>query len=121
MLPELFLTRWLRCMLSREFSVQTSMELWDVILSGIPSNSRYVRSDCKLLALEEDPYSMLEFLILAMIIVKRDELFESDFSTILSLFMKYDEPTSTNDLTSTALHLKKALLEGHEFHLPARK
>ena len=46
---------------------------------------------------------MLEFLILAMIIVKRDELFESDFSTILSLFMKYDEPTSTNDLTSTAL------------------
>jgi len=108
-------------MLSREFSVQTSMELWDIILSGIPAQSRYMRSDCQLAALEEDPYSMLEFLILAMIIVKRDELFESDFSSILGLFMKYDEPASTNDLSRMALQLKRALLEGHEFTLPPRK
>jgi hypothetical protein len=36
-LPELFLTRWLRCMLSREFGVNTSMELWDYMLACIPA------------------------------------------------------------------------------------
>ena len=33
--PELHLTRWLRCMLSREFELETSLKMWDFILSGI--------------------------------------------------------------------------------------
>lgn len=33
--PELHLTRWLRCMLSREFSLENSLKIWDFILSGI--------------------------------------------------------------------------------------
>lgn len=33
--PELHLTRWLRCMMSREFSLETSLKIWDFIFSGI--------------------------------------------------------------------------------------
>ncbi len=32
--PELHLTRWLRCVLSREFSVENCVLLWDFIFAG---------------------------------------------------------------------------------------
>ena len=37
-LPELFLTRWLRCMLSREFLLPNTLELWDFIFSKSITN-----------------------------------------------------------------------------------
>lgn len=95
-LPELYQTRWLRCMLSREFSVQTSMELWDYMLAGIPAQAlteESLNTPCyDLQELAEDPFNQLEFICLAMIVAKREELLDSDFSGCLGIFMKYDEP-----------------------------
>ena len=33
--PELHLTRWLRCVLSREYSIETCLLMWDFIFAGI--------------------------------------------------------------------------------------
>lgn len=33
--PELHLTRWLRCVLSREFSVETTLIYWDFIFASV--------------------------------------------------------------------------------------
>jgi TBC1 domain family protein 5 len=33
--PELHLTRWLRCVLSREYSVEPTLILWDYIFAGV--------------------------------------------------------------------------------------
>ena len=33
--PELHLTRWLRCIMSREFCLETTLKMWDFIFSGI--------------------------------------------------------------------------------------
>ena len=43
--PELHLTRWLRCVMSREFDVEQTMIVWDYIFAGImdasASNTNY--------------------------------------------------------------------------------
>ena len=36
--PELHLTRWLRCMMSREFGLETTLKVWDFIFCGINSS-----------------------------------------------------------------------------------
>lgn len=33
--PELHLTRWLRCVMSREYNVESTLVLWDYIFAGI--------------------------------------------------------------------------------------
>lgn len=33
--PELHLTRWLRCVMSREFCIETTLKMWDFIFAGM--------------------------------------------------------------------------------------
>lgn len=96
--PELHLTRWLRCMLSREFGLENSLKIWDFILSGIdekmlgahtPGSENF---DELLKQPREDPFINLECLSVAMIALIKEELLESDFSMCLGLLMSYKEP-----------------------------
>ena len=72
------------------------MELWDYILAGIPiqalTDEALLTPNYDLSELPEDPFNQLEFICLAMIVAKREELLDSDFSMCLGTFMKYDEP-----------------------------
>jgi len=56
-----------------------------------------------------------------MIVAKREELLESDFSECLGTFMKYDQPKMTNSLTQLASKLKNCIISGSVFPIPARK
>ena len=101
------------------------MELWDYMLAGIPTSAldeESLATPCyDLLELAEDPFNQLEFSCLAMIVAKREELLESDFSMCLGTFMKYDEPKMTNSLTQLASKLKTCLLTGSKFPIAPRK
>lgn len=101
--PELHLTRWLRCMMSREFSLETSLKIWDFIFSGIEEGmiasfnaqapeSTSLDYDTLLKEPQVDPFIGLECLSVAMIALIKAELLESDFSMCLGLLMSYKEP-----------------------------
>ena len=45
--PELILLKYLRCLLSREFKLQSLLYVWDYILSGIDDQGRIYLSECK--------------------------------------------------------------------------
>ena len=36
--PEVHLTRWLRCMLTREFQLDDLLKVWDFIMTAAPDN-----------------------------------------------------------------------------------
>lgn len=58
-MPELHLTRWLRCLLAREFSIVSLVKVWDFV---------FTRNDLQ----------NLDFVCLAMLIKMRSELLSSD-------------------------------------------
>ena len=62
--------RWLRCLLSREFKIESTLIFWDYILCGIESkhkNDIKVKSS-EFLEIDDDPLAFLEYLCVAMII-----------------------------------------------------
>jgi hypothetical protein len=38
--PEIILLKWLRCLLSREFTVKSLLEMWDYMLSSVSEEGR---------------------------------------------------------------------------------
>ena len=101
--PELHLTRWLRCMMSREFQLETTLKMWDFIFVGIePVMVETIQEENKvedelnydtlLKAPKEDPFINLECISIAMISLLKTDLLESDFSMCLGLLMSYKEP-----------------------------
>ena len=91
--PELHLMRWLRCILSREFDIKTSVLFWDYIFSGIESKHRSDRRSrgTEFLETDLDPLINLDYLCTAMIINIKKDLLESDFSMCLAYLLKYPE------------------------------
>ena len=89
-IPELHLTRWLRCLLSREFNIENCLIVWDFIFAGAFGDV-------------QDKMQNLDFLCTAMIMSKRVDLMESDFSMCLGILMSFKEPENiVNDILSKA-------------------
>ena len=87
-------------MLSREFSLETSLKMWDFILSGISeemiaahiASEQELAEDDLLKPPSGDPFINLECISVAMIALIKKDLLESDFSMCLGLLMSYQEP-----------------------------
>jgi hypothetical protein len=94
--PELHLTRWLRCLLSREFALENCLLIWDFIFVN-PDN--------------------LNFVCVAMIQSKRKDLLESDFSMCLGLLMSFKEPTSVIEIIRRTIEIKKSVENGTQYVL----
>jgi len=89
-IPELHLTRWLRCLLSREFNIENCLIVWDFIFAGAFGDVL-------------DKMQNLDFLCTAMIMSKRVDLMESDFSMCLGILMSFKEPENiVGDILSKA-------------------
>jgi TBC1 domain family member 5 len=88
-IPELHLTRWLRCLLSREFAFENTLLLWDYIFAGA---DRFT---------SEDKFQILEHVCIAMMLLMRQDLMENEDSAVLGMLMSYKEP---EDLLSLLNH-----------------
>lgn len=99
-IPELHLTRWLRCLLSREYEIQSCLLVWDFIFSGAVSS--------------DDPMQNLDLLCTAMILSLRYDLMESDDSTMcLGLLMSFKEPKDVkSEILEKAVKVRECLVNG---------
>ena len=132
--PELQLMRWLRCVLSREFCVDSTLHFWDFILGGVylqhtakhqsllasPSKDNGRISD-SFPPQERDPFLNLDILCVSMIVQIRKELLESDFSMCLALMLSYEEPDDPSELISQAIAIKKKMRIGSETQVEESK
>ena len=101
----------LRCVLSREFKIDLAMLYWDFIFGGIDPKHR---SDTKskgldFLSAPDDPLIHLDYLSVAMILMIKPELLESDFSMCFTYFFNYPEPSNPESIMKYALKVRDKL------------
>ncbi|KAF3155731.1 hypothetical protein TWF106_000723 [Orbilia oligospora] len=100
-LPQIFLIRWVRLMFGREFTFDETLGLWDGIF------------------VEDPTLQIVDYISVAMILRIRWKLLEADYSTALTLLLRYEPPSSTPPLTllKDAIHLRDDLSTHTAFRL----
>lgn len=100
-LPQIFLIRWIRLMFGREFTFDETLGLWDGIF------------------VEDPTLQIVDYISVAMILRIRWKLLEADYSTALTLLLRYESPSSTPPLTllKDAIHLRDDLSTHTAFRL----
>ncbi|KAI5287212.1 hypothetical protein KEM54_006158 [Ascosphaera aggregata] len=90
-LPQIFLTRWIRLLFGREFQYQEVLSVWDIIFA------------------EGVRLELIDYVCVAMLLRIRWRLLETDYSGALSLLLKYPSPHPRHPRTfvSDALFLEK--------------
>ena len=94
-------------MLSREFSISNTIQLWDFIFSL----KRHFSKEDKLTDLKDDPLANLEYVVLSMVILKREDILQGDFSQCLGILMKYKEPSNVLGIIRHAVKIKNCIRE----------
>ena len=121
MVPELHLTRWLRCVMSREYCIESTLLVWDFIFSGvlqskIDLNNPFENEEDRMFRKSNaDPFINLEFLSCSMIASLKEELMESDFSMCLGMLMSYKEPQQLQTTINKAVEIREAILSGKKY------
>ncbi|MCJ1244124.1 hypothetical protein MMC30_001322 [Trapelia coarctata] len=100
-LPQIFVIRWIRLLFGREFPFDDVLSLWDVLFA-------------------EDPgLELIDFVCVAMLLRVRWQLMDADYSSALTLLLRYPAPPDTqgpSTFVSDALHLSKNLsLDGGSY------
>jgi hypothetical protein len=110
--PELQLMRWLRCVLSREFDIDSTLLFWDYIIGGVyvqhtslfqqtykfPLKESLTRLSEPFPDQENDPFINLDIMCVSMIVSIKEVLMESDFSMCLAYLLSYEQPENPSDL-----------------------
>lgn len=67
--PNIYLFRWLICLLTREFKIETLLYIWDVIFSFNKSESIFLEKDCKKMkGYKLNNFNFIDFIMVAMLI-----------------------------------------------------
>ncbi|MCJ1387688.1 hypothetical protein MMC18_000531 [Xylographa bjoerkii] len=93
-LPQIFVIRWIRLLFGREFPFDDVLSLWDVLFA------------------EDSALELVDFVCLAMLLRVRWQLLESDYSSALTVLLRYPVPPSPNGpstFVDDALYLKQHL------------
>ncbi|EAW11499.1 GTPase-activating protein GYP6 [Aspergillus clavatus NRRL 1] len=90
-LPQIFLTRWMRLLFGREFPFQDILELWDLLFA------EGLRSE------------LIEFICVAMLLRIRWQLLSADYSGALTILLRYPspEPHSPQSFVQDGLYLEQ--------------
>ncbi|OOQ86733.1 TBC domain protein [Penicillium brasilianum] len=90
-LPQIFLTRWMRLLFGREFPFDDVLEMWDLLFA------HGLRSD------------LVDFTCIAMLLRIRWQLLKADYSGALSMLLRYPppEPHSPQAFVHDALYLEQ--------------
>ncbi|KAK6509605.1 hypothetical protein TWF481_004340 [Arthrobotrys musiformis] len=90
-LPQIFLIRWIRLMFGREFTFDETLGLWDGIF------------------VEDPTLQIVDYISVAMILRIRWKLLEADYSTALTLLLRYESTSTPLTLLKDAIHLRDDL------------
>ena len=93
--PELVCLRWLRCLLAREFALDSLLAVWDFVFSGQPDAALH-NLDCVCLALLE---------------LQRERLMQSDYIACLKFASKPLRLACHRDVLGVAQRVRKILAE----------
>ncbi|EPS44281.1 hypothetical protein H072_1730 [Dactylellina haptotyla CBS 200.50] len=94
-LPQIFLIRWIRLMFGREFTFDETLGLWDGIF------------------VEDPTLQIVDYISIAMMLRIRWKLLEADYTTALTLLLRYEPPSSPPlTLLKDAIHLRDDLSTG---------
>ncbi|KAJ5435931.1 hypothetical protein N7445_006816 [Penicillium cf. griseofulvum] len=90
-LPQIFLTRWMRLLFGREFPFDDMLMMWDLLFA------HGLRSD------------LVDFTCIAMLLRIRWQLLTADYTTALTLLLRYPspEPHSPQTIVHDALYLEQ--------------
>ncbi|XP_054279951.1 TBC1 domain family member 5-like isoform X1 [Macrosteles quadrilineatus] len=84
----LFGIRWLRLLFGREFPLQDLLVLWDAIFA------------------EGTVFQLVDYIVVAMLIAIRHQLLISDYTSCLTMLMRYPGTMDISCIIDHALHLK---------------
>lgn len=98
-LPHLYLIRWLRLLFTREFNIEQSFLVWDLLL-------------------QTKGLELVDYVCVAMLSFIRDDLLSLDTATCLTRVFHY--PALDNGQVSEVLSLAQALYDGTIFNFSKR-
>ncbi|MCJ1284204.1 hypothetical protein MMC26_003535 [Xylographa opegraphella] len=101
-LPQIFVIRWIRLLFGREFPFDDVLSLWDVLFA------------------EDAALELVDFVCLAMLLRVRWQLLESDYSSALTILLRYPVPPSPNGpstFVDDAMYLKQHLTRDGGFDI----
>jgi TBC1 domain family protein 5 len=118
--PNLFLLRWILCVLNREISLKNIFWIWDCILFYEFMEFTYERNnnDDNIKKDENDKITRLNFLdyiCLAMIFDLKKELINSEPSVILCKFLKYPNEKNMKKIMKEAFKYSVSFNEKNNF------
>ena len=118
--PNLFLLRWILCVLNREISLKNIFWIWDCILFYEFMEFTYERNnnDDNIKKDESDKITRLNFLdyiCLAMIFDLKKELINSEPSVILCKFLKYPNEKNMKKIMKEAFKYSVSFNERNNF------
>ena len=118
--PNLFLLRWILCVLNREISLKNIFWIWDCILFYEFMEFTYERNnnDDNIKKDESDKVTRLNFLdyiCLAMIFDLKKELINSEPSVILCKFLKYPNEKNMKKIMKEAFKYSVSFNERNNF------
>ncbi|KAK2767443.1 hypothetical protein FQN54_003599 [Arachnomyces sp. PD_36] len=92
-LPQIFLTRWIRVLFGREFSFEETLSIWDLLFA------------------EKLRLGLIDTICAAMLLRIRWQLLEADYSSALSLVLRYPspDPHTAESFVQDGLYLEKTL------------
>ncbi|KAJ5888239.1 hypothetical protein N7495_008280 [Penicillium taxi] len=103
-LPQIFLTRWMRLLFGREFPFEDVLTMWDILFA------HGLRSD------------IVDFTCIAMLLRIRWQLLKSDYSGALTMLLRYPSPLphSPHEFMHDALYLEQNPTADRGAHLIAK-
>ena len=96
-----FLQRWLRCMFSREFSLEDVYIIWDIILYN-----EYMNENT-----EKYSFIFMEYFCIAMIFKLRDTLKDADQNECFTTLFKYPETKDIMEIIKLSRKVEQAINE----------
>ncbi|CAG9321300.1 TBC1D5_4 [Blepharisma stoltei] len=96
--PNIYLQRYLRCMLTREFTLADSLVIWDALFASLAQPIQRNRE-----------IILLDFMCVAMFIFVRSHLLECDDSGILRRLLRYPPVEDVHVIISSALSYKEKM------------
>ena len=123
--PNLFLLRWILCMLNREISLKNIFYVWDCVFFYEFMEFTFEESKNKLIEERENSnndgnnninrLNFLDYICLSMIFDLKKEIINSDVSIILSKFLKYPNERNIKKIMKEAFKYSYSFNEKKDF------
>ena len=120
--PELILLKQLRCLLTRQFTVNSVLHMWDYLFSGIEEVGRHMlgkAADKHEAIYQEEDYYMnhldalmnVDYVCLALIEQQREQLIDADYIDCLRSMINAEELSQAGPIVKLAERIRKLLYE----------